>query len=71
MIVLFTEQLLQQLQERIELYSQRICLGPIDSFEEYKGQAGKIQGLLEAMELVKILVQKLYESGNGKHQEEE
>jgi hypothetical protein len=51
MIVLFTEQLLQQLQERIELYSQRICLGPIDSFEEYKGQAGKIQGLLEFINL--------------------
>lgn len=53
------EHLVQQLEEKTLFLKDGISLGRAASFEEYKGTCGKIQGLLEARDLIKDLIHKM------------
>ena len=53
------EHLVHQLEEKASFLKDGISLGRAASFEEYKGTCGKIQGLLEARDLIKDLMQNM------------
>ena len=53
------EHLVHQLEEKALFLKDGISQGRAASFEEYKGTCGKIQGLLEARDLIKDLMQNM------------
>lgn len=53
------EHLVHQLEEKALFLKDGISLGRAASFEDYKGTCGKIQGLLEARDLIKDLMQNM------------
>ena len=56
------EHLVQELEQKALFLKDGISLGRANSFEEYKGTCGKIQGLLEARDLIKDLMQNMENS---------
>ena len=53
------EHLVHQLEEKAKFLKDGVSLGRATSFEDYKGTCGKIQGLLEARDLIKDLMQNM------------
>lgn len=56
------EHLVQELDKKALFLKDGISLGRATSFEDYKGTCGKIQGLLEARDLIKDLMQNMENS---------
>lgn len=56
------EHLVQELDKRALFLKDGLSLGRATSFEDYKGTCGKIQGLLEARDLIKDLMQNMEDS---------
>jgi len=61
MNIKFIENLLLRIRERQKVCSDRLLSGSCQTFEEYRGSIGKLQGLKEAEEVIRKLYKETYE----------
>jgi len=51
--------LVNQINERVVMLTTAMCVGNLESFEEYKRLCGEVRGLLTAEDYIKALKNKL------------
>lgn len=61
MIIKFCENAFLRIRDKKAVYEQRLLSGCFESLEEYKGVAGKLQGLSEAEDIVKKLYKDMFD----------